>query len=90
MNPIAFIDTEIDVRTGKVADIGAFREPNATFHDASMTDFQAFIQGAGYVCGHNIIHHDLKAIRAAVEAACPGVRYIDTLHLSPLLFPARP
>src|SRR5690606_33253316 len=32
----------------------------------------------------------LKAIREAIESTCPGVAYIDTLHLSPLLFPAKP
>src|SRR5690606_2548417 len=85
-----YIDTELDPRTGRILDIGVFREPNEKFHDPSTDAFKTFIQGVRYVCGHNIIHHDLKAIREAVESTCPGVAYIDTLYLSPLLFPARP
>jgi len=47
--------------------------------------------GSEYVCGHNIFNHDLKYIRnALIYAGLDDPNIIDTLFLSPLLFPARP
>ena len=61
------------------------------FHKASVTEFVDFLKGSEYVCGHNILNHDIKYIGKAVkEAGIAPENIIDTLHLSPLLFPARP
>ena len=63
----------------------------ATFHSGSVAGFIEFLRGTDFVCGHNIIRHDLKYIKNAVEAA--GIKItnsIDTLYLSPLLFPKKP
>ena len=86
---IVFIDTEVGVKDGKVHDFGAFREPNAELHTASAAEFARFTTGAEYLCGHNIIHHDLKYLSKAVPGFRPP-QAIDTLYLSPLLFPKRP
>ena len=86
---VVFIDTEVGVQDGKIHDFGAFREPNSELHSASVGDFARFIAGAGFFCGHNIVHHDLEYL----EGIVPGIRdrkTIDTLYLSPLLFPKRP
>lgn len=86
---IAFIDTEVGVKDGKVHDFGAFQEAKGELHTASAAEFARFIAGAEFLCGHNIVHHDLKCL----EGIVPGVRErkaIDTLYLSPLLFPKRP
>lgn len=91
MARIAFIDTEIEPKTGKVLDIGGVREDGVCFHGNSVADFTGFLKGADFVCGHNIIDHDLKYVRDAVKAA--GVaegNAVDTLWLSPLLFPKKP
>ena len=40
-----------------------------------------------YLCGHNIIHHDAKYL---FEDQPISWRLVDTLYLSPLLFPERP
>jgi len=88
---IAFIDTEIDPKSGKILDIGGIKNNGATFHSGSVAGFIEFLRGTEYVCGHNIIRHDLKYIKNAVEAA--GIKItnsIDTLYLSPLLFPKKP
>lgn len=93
---IIFIDTEVSPTSEKVADIGAVRTgvpvcsvSGRQFHSGSPDDFEKFLQGAVFVCGHNIISFDLKYIFSIIEAA--GVRsVIDTLYLSPLLFPQRP
>ena len=85
---VAFIDTEVSADGRKVYDFGAFIEPEDKFHAASKDDFAKFIRSAEYLCGHNILHHDLKYL-----AAIPSLKRkkaIDTLYLSPLLFPRRP
>ncbi len=86
---IAFIDTEIDPKKGKVLDIGSIREDGGRFHADCTAAFIDFLRGSTYVCGHNIIAHDLMYIGDAVAGA--GItEVIDTLYLSPLMFPARP
>ena len=82
---IVFIDTEVNPQTKKVVDYGAVREDGAVLHSHSKADFDAFVSKCNTVCGHNIIYHDLKytALRGN-----PAI--VDTLFLSPLLFPKRP
>ena len=89
MATIAFIDSEIGVEDKAIQDLGAVKEDGAVFHSASVRDFWAFLSGADFLCGHNVIHHDLKYLCPEGEAPVQaGV--IDTLYLSPLLFPERP
>lgn len=86
---IAFLDTEIDPKGGKILDIGCIKSDGNIFHKGSVTDLVQFINGSEYVCGHNIIHHDLKYIGKTLYDA--GIKTaIDTLFLSPLLFPTKP
>ena len=89
---IVFIDTEVDPHTKKVADYGAVREDDgehqssgAVLHSHSKADFDAFVSECDTVCGHNIINHDLKYTTLRGN---PTI--VDTLFLSPLLFPKRP
>ena len=82
---IIFTDTEVNQQTQKVADFGAVREDGAVLHTHSKTDFEAFVSKCDVVCGHNIIHHDLKYVALRGK---PTI--VDTLFLSPLLFPQRP
>lgn len=86
---VTFIDTEVGVDDYKIHDIGAIRNDHAYFHAANIREFEAFVDGTEYICGHNIIHHDLKYIQNALGYELAGVK-IDTLYLSPLLFPKRP
>lgn len=88
---IVFIDTEVDPNRQSILDIGAVDDRGNSFHATSVGDFVEFVRGAQYVCGHNIIHHDAKYIGSALDQA--GIRsynLIDTLFLSPLLFPTKP
>ena len=82
---IVFIDTEVNPQTRKVADYGAVREDGAVLHTSSKSDFDIFVSGCDVVCGHNIIGHDLKYTSLRGRHTI-----IDTLFLSPLLFPKRP
>lgn len=85
---VVFIDSEISI-DGKINDLGAVKLNCAYFHSASVRDFISFISGSDFICGHNIVHHDLKYINASVEEIIK-IPAIDTLYLSPLLFPDRP
>lgn len=88
---ITFIDTEIEPSKGKILDIGAIKENGNQFHKASLGDFVQFLKGDDYVCGHNILNHDIKYIGKAIyDAGINSSNIIDTLHLSPLLFPTKP
>ena len=57
---IAFVDTEVNPQTKKVADYGAVREDGAVLHSSSKAEFDAFVSKCDTICGHNIINHDLK------------------------------
>ncbi|WP_433835773.1 RecQ family ATP-dependent DNA helicase [Flavobacterium anhuiense] len=88
---ITFIDTEIESVKGKILDIGAIKEDGNHFHDASLGYFTEFLKGSEYICGHNILNHDIKYIGKTIhDAGINPSNIIDTLHLSPLLFPTKP
>lgn len=82
---IVFIDTEVGVSTQKVQDFGAVREDGAVLHTHSSKEFNEFISKCDTLCGHNIIGHDLKYVQLQKR-----YQVIDTLPLSPLLFPNKP
>ena len=83
----AFIDIETGLADHKIHDIGAIRPDGRTFHKTSKEDLFAFLSDAEYICGHNIIHHDAKYLFH--DTSCKWV-LVDTLYISPLLFPERP
>lgn len=86
---VVFFDTEIGVQDKKILDIGAVRSDKGTLHTASVADFCAFAADAEFLCGHNVVHHDMKYLVPVSEGKLPA-KIIDTLYLSPLLFPKRP
>lgn len=91
MNLIAFIDTEIDPKSRKILDIGSIKGDGSLFHKNSVADFVQFMNGVAFVCGHNILNHDINYIgKALYDAGINPENIIDTLHLSPLLFPTKP
>lgn len=107
---IVFIDTEVGISDKKIKDLGAIDDKQRELHTQSIEEFRDFIDHKEYLCGHNIIHHDLKYLTPALEElkgtfgrfssflknmlptgdAQPTTKPIDTLYLSPLLFPKRP
>ncbi|PKN70173.1 MAG: RecQ family ATP-dependent DNA helicase [Deltaproteobacteria bacterium HGW-Deltaproteobacteria-12] len=91
MQHIAFFDTEVDPTSRRILDIGCVKDDGRKFHSNSISGFIDFIRDTPFICGHNICNHDLHYIREAIdEAGVPASGMIDTLYLSPLLFPARP
>lgn len=91
MKSIVFIDIEIEPKSRKILDIGAIKSDGSSFHSNLITEFISFLRGSEFICGHNIINHDLKYIHEAVDiASINHSNSIDTLYLSPLLFPSKP
>ena len=82
---IIFIDTEVSVNSQTVKDFGAVREDEAILHTQSAHEFYAFLSGCDTLCGHNILGHDLRYLNLQGHYSI-----IDTLLLSPLLFPKKP
>jgi len=83
----AIVDVEIGMKDHKIHDIGALRHDGATFHKTSKEELFEFLNGTDYICGHNIIHHDAKYL--FTNKTCHWI-LVDTLYVSPLLFPERP
>ena len=81
------IDIEVSLKEHKIHDIGALRYDGAAYHKASKEELFEFINETDYICGHNIIHHDAKYLFA--NKTCRWI-LVDTLYVSPLLFPERP
>ncbi len=91
MNSIAFIDTEISQKNQEILDIGGIKDNGNSFHSSSISEFISFINGTIFICGHNILNHDLKYLQKALsDSGINQCKVIDTLFLSPLLFPMRP
>ncbi len=82
-----FVDVEVGLKDQKIHDIGAIRWDGAVFHSANKQNLLAFLQGVDFVCGHNIINHDAKYLFGKTKL---NFLLVDTLFLSPLLFPERP
>ena len=83
----AFVDTEVGLRDRKVHDIGAVRYDGAVYHGASKGELMKFLDKIDYLCGHNIIRHDAKYLFGDGQQKW---QFVDTLFVSPLLFPERP
>ncbi len=83
----AIIDVEVSMNDHKIHDIGALRYDGAIYHGCQKNEFLEFINNVDYLCGHNIINHDAKYLFGS-----ESIKWIlvDTLYLSPLLFPERP
>lgn len=85
MAKIAFIDLEIDGK-GRILDIGGVKN-GLSFHSARIPEFAGFVSDCGCLCGHNIIGHDIKYLKPFLNKEYV---LVDTLYLSPLLFPQKP
>lgn len=83
----AIVDVEVSLSDHKIHDIGALRYDGAIYHGCIKEQLLSFLHDVEYVCGHNITHHDAKYLFG--EKACKW-KLVDTLYMSPLLFPERP
>lgn len=83
----AIVDIEVGLSDHKIHDIGALRYDGAVYHNSSKGSLMDFIRDVDYICGHNIIYHDAKYLFGNGDIQLP---LVDTLYMSPLLFPERP
>lgn len=83
----AIVDIEVGLKDRKIHDIGALKHDDTTFHKTSKEELFIFLNDIDYICGHNIIHHDAKYL--FTNKTCRWI-LVDTLYVSPLLFPERP
>ena len=86
MSSILFFDLEVNEKTKRIEKIGAVLDEEE-FLSSDLRQFESFASTADYICGHNIIQHDLLFLKNTSIANKP---FIDTLFLSPLLFPEKP
>ena len=93
----AIVDVEVGVSDHRIHDIGALRDDGAIYHGRSKEELAVFLSDVDYVCGHNIIHHDAKFLFNSSNSSNSlfagterKVALVDTLYMSPLLFPERP
>ncbi|MDR2590785.1 MAG: RecQ family ATP-dependent DNA helicase, partial [Oscillospiraceae bacterium] len=86
---IVYIDIEVDKEGEKILDVGAITGDGQEFHSNSLKGFSNFIRDHRYACGHNIFNHDLLFLKNEIFKS--NIEFIiDTLYLSPLLFPKEP
>ena len=91
MKPIAFVDLEVNSQSGKIMDFGCVRQSGATLHSSTPEYFRQFMTGAEFLCGHNLLKHDARFMQDFIsQSGIKPDRLIDTLYLSPLLFPRKP
>lgn len=87
---VLFFDFETTGEKDKITDIGALLGP-AEYHGTSLDKFREVLSGAEYICGHNIIAHDIPLLKSITEVPDIDTKIpVDTLLLSPLLFPKKP
>ncbi|MGD9202015.1 MAG: DEAD/DEAH box helicase, partial [Chitinispirillia bacterium] len=91
MKHITFFDTEVEPASKKITDIGCITDNGDIFHSNSIKRFYSILKNSEFLCGHNIINHDLKYLKNSFHGLdLNSLKIIDTLYLSPLLFPKRP
>ena len=80
---VVFIDVEVGTIDKNVYDYGACNELQNELHSSSKKQFSEFIAESRFICGHNIIRHDLKYLSDITHIK--DKEPIDTLFLSPFL-----
>lgn len=83
----AFVDVEVGLKDKRIHDIGILRWDGAKYHSADKMAAISFLEDVDFVCGHNVIHHDMKYL---LGDEVQRWQLVDTLYVSPLLFPERP
>ncbi len=87
MSSVLFLDIEFDTRNQRIKEIGLVRGEKY-YKGRDLSKIREFADGARWICGHNIVAHDMKELRKAGHVDSLGdLIPIDTLLLSPLLRP---
>lgn len=88
-NKILYIDIETN-KNGKIKDVGALFN-GQELHEKQLTKIENWIKQAEYICGHNIVAHDIPFLEKALGSEIfRNKKIVDTLLWSPLLFSDNP
>lgn len=89
INKILYIDIETN-KEGKIKDVGAIFN-GQELHESQLTKIEKWISQADYICGHNIVAHDIPFLEEVLGYDIfRNKKIIDTLLWSPLLFSDNP
>lgn len=89
INKILYIDIET-TKHGKIKDVGAIFM-GQELHESQLAKLENWIVQAEYVCGHNIVAHDIPLLeRVLGKEIFKDKKIIDTLLWSPILFSDNP
>lgn len=89
MNNILFLDIETNPKS-KSVDYGAIFN-GQELHERNTRKLEQWIKAAKYICGHNILNHDIPELKKKLgDQIFINKKYIDTLLWSPILFVKRP
>lgn len=83
----AFVDLEVGTSDKRILDIGVLRYDEGQYHGKLKDSALRMLKDIDYLCGHNIVHHDAKYLLGNDKI---DVLLVDTLYMSPLLFPEHP
>ncbi|MBF0274128.1 MAG: RecQ family ATP-dependent DNA helicase [Nitrospinae bacterium] len=86
---ILFFDLEVNKETRQIKEFGAIFG-NQHFTPFNVNGFQELLKEVQFLCGHNVISFDLQILEEqGIKKGLEGKSVIDTLFLSPLLFPRK-
>ncbi|TBV25683.1 RecQ family ATP-dependent DNA helicase [Meridianimaribacter sp. CL38] len=89
MQNVLFLDIETNPKS-KTIDYGAVFN-GKELHERNTAKLEQWIKAAKYICGHNIIKHDIPELKKKLGSSIfDNKKYVDTLLWSPLLFVKRP
>ena len=88
-NKILYIDIETS-KKGKIKDVGAIFN-GQELHEKQLGKLEGWIKEAKYICGHNIVAHDIPLLKKVLGSEIfQDKRIIDTLLWSPIIFNDNP
>ncbi|MBU3012262.1 RecQ family ATP-dependent DNA helicase [Polaribacter vadi] len=88
-NKILYIDIETSLQ-GKINDVGAVFK-GEELHGKQLTKLESWIKQAEYICGHNIVAHDIALLKLSLgDDIFKTKKIVDTLLWSPILFSNTP
>ena len=89
MEDILYLDIETD-KKGKPRDFGAVMGTKE-LHEKHVARLSVWIEESNYICGHNIIAHDIPVLEKMLSKdIASDKQLIDTLLWSPLIFSENP
>lgn len=89
MNTILYLDIET-TKQGKIKDVGALFN-GQELHESQLTKLENWINQAEYICGHNIVAHDIPLLENVLgNEIFRNKKIVDTLLWSPILFSDNP